>query len=142
MKKFILASLLMFLGTIAFSQSITGTWKTIDDKTGDAKSHVKITQLSDGTLKGEVIKILTPGRENAKCEKCKGANKDKPIQGMTIIRDMKKSGDEWTGGYILDPNSGSEYKCRIRMKDDNTLELRGYLGISLIGRNQTWQRVK
>lgn len=142
MKKLILTSLIMLLGIFTYSQSVLGTWKTIDDKTGKAKSHVKITQLSDGTLKGEVVKILTPGRENAKCDECKGANKGKPIKGMTIIWDMKKSGDEWTGGYILDPNSGSEYKCRIRVKDENTLELRGYVGISLLGRNQTWHRVK
>lgn len=142
MKKMILTSLVLMMGIFAYSQSVVGTWKTIDDKTGDAKSHVKITQLSDGTLKGEVVKILTPGRQNAKCDECKGANKGKPIQGMTIIWDMKKSGKEWTGGYILDPNSGSEFKCRIKLKDADTLELRGYIGISLIGRNQTWHRVK
>src|SRR5690625_6990750 len=68
MRKLILTSLIMLLGIFTYSQSVLGTWKTIDDKTGKAKSHVKITQLSDGTLKGEVVKILTPGRENAKCD--------------------------------------------------------------------------
>src|SRR5690625_32126 len=142
MKKLILTSVIMLVGICTYSQSVRGTCNTIADKTGKAKSQVRITQLSDGTLKGEVVKTLTPGRETAKCDECKGANKGKPINGMTIIWDMKKSGDEWTGGYILDPNSGSEYKCRIRVKDENTLELRGYVGISLLGRNQTWHRVK
>lgn len=142
MKKSVLASLIFLFGIFAYAQSAVGTWKTIDDKTGKEKSQVKISETSNGSLKGEVIKILTPGKENAKCEDCKGSNKNKPIKGMTILWDLKKDGSEWSGGRILDPNSGKEYSCKMKLKDKNTLEVRGFMGVSLLGRTQTWYRVE
>lgn len=141
MKKIVLVSFLFLFGMVAYAQSVVGTWKTIDDKTGQEKSHVKIYETKSGNLQGNVVKILTPGREDAKCEKCKGDRKNKPIDGMTIIWGMKKDGDGWADGRILDPNSGKEYSCKMRLKDENTLEVRGFLGISLLGRTQTWYRV-
>lgn len=141
MKKSILGSLLILLSAFTLAQSPIGTWKTIDDETGKAKSHVKISENKDGKLEGVVSEILTVHKD-AKCTKCSGAKKDQPIQGMTIFWDMKKDGSEWSGGKILDPNSGKEYKCILRLKDKDTLEIRGFVGISLLGRTQTWHRVK
>lgn len=127
---------------MSYAQTAIGTWKTIDDKTGKEKSYVKIYETKSGKLQGDVVKILTPGREDAKCTDCKGDRKNKPIAGMTIMWGMEKDGNEWTNGRILDPNSGKEYSCKMKLKDNNTLEVRGFMGISLLGRTQTWYRVE
>src|SRR5690606_12263286 len=142
MKKIILASFVFLFGILSYSQSVTGTWKTIDDKTKKEKSYVKLYETKSGKIQGDVSKILTKGKEDAKCTDCKGDKKDKPIQGMTIMWGMEKSGDEWINGRILDPNSGKEYSCKMKLKDKNTLEVRGFMGISLLGRTQTWYRVE
>lgn len=142
MKKIILVSFLFLFGIMSYAQTAIGTWKTIDDKTGKEKSYVKIYETKSGKLQGDVVKILTPGREDAKCTDCKGDRKNKPIAGMTIMWGMEKDGNEWTNGRILDPNSGKEYSCKMKLKDNNTLEVRGFMGISLLGRTQTWYRVE
>lgn len=138
MNKLILAAFIFLFGVIGYAQSFTGTWKTIDDKTGNEKSYVEIYETKSGKLQGKVVKILTPGKENAKCDDCSGENKGKPIQNMVILWGLGKDG---TGGHILDPNNGKQYKCKINLKDSNTLEVRGFLGVSLLGRTQTWYRV-
>lgn len=143
MKKYFVACLLFSLGIFAYSQSPIGVWKTIDDKTGKEKSHVKIYETQSGKLQAEVVKILTPGKEDAKCTECKGAKKDKPISGMVILWGLEKDNEKrWDDGRILDPNSGKEYDCRITVKDKNTLEVRGYMGVPTLGRTQTWTRVE
>lgn len=138
MKKLAFTFLLTFLGVFSFAQ-ITGKWKTIDDKTGAAKSIVEITE-SQGVYSGKVVEILNPARKHATCEKCAGADKGKKVLGLKIINGLKwdKDKQELTGGTILDPESGKVYKCLIKRKGPNTIEVRGYLGISLIGRSQTW----
>lgn len=141
MKKLILASFVFLFGLMAYAQSVTGTWKTIDDKTGKEKSYVKLYETKSGKIQGDVSKILTKGKEDAKCTDCKGDNKNKPIQGMTIIWGLEKDGNDWANGKILDPNSGKEYSCKMKLKDKNTLEVRGFMGVSLLGRTQTWYRV-
>ena len=141
MKKLFLLAFFMLFGTFIFAQSPVGTWKTIDDETGKAKSYVEIYE-KDGLLYGKVTKILTKGKEDAKCDECKGALKGKPIMNMVILSGLKKNGKEWTGGKILDPNSGKEYKATIKLNGSDKLDVRGYVGISLVGRTQTWQKVK
>lgn len=141
MKKNILTLLLFFAGIFLYAQSPIGFWKTIDDETGKEKSIVEIYEVDKGKLEGKVIKILTPGKENATCVDCKGDKKDKPITGMIILWDLEESGDNWKGGKILDPNNGKTYKCKMNLKDENTLDVRGFLGISLLGRTQTWYRM-
>ena len=131
----------MLISSLVFGQSPVGTWKTIDDETGKEKSYVEIYE-KDGKLYGKVTKILTKGKEDSKCEKCSGALKNKPIQNMVILYDLKKSGNEWTGGKILDPNSGKEYKATVKLNGKDKLDVRGYVGISLVGRTQTWIKVK
>jgi uncharacterized protein (DUF2147 family) len=124
------------------AQSPIGTWKAIDDKTGKEKGHVKIYETKSGKLQGDIVKILTPGRENSKCTECEGDRKNKPVMGMTIMWALEKDGDEWNDGHILDTNSGKQYKCYIKLLDNNTLEVRGYLGVSLLGRTQIWKRIE
>ena len=84
-----------------------------------------------------------PGEDpNRVCVKCEGKNKNKPVKGLTIIWNLKQDGDEWSGGQILDPKSGKVYRCKLKLADDgNKLIVRGFLGISLLGRSQEWIRI-
>lgn len=126
----------------AFAQATpAGTWKTIDDNTGKQKGEVKIVD-NGGTFTGKVSKILVPGDENKTCTKCTDDRKDQPIQGMTILKDLKANGNNnWDGGNILDPENGKVYSAKMSLDDSgNKLTVRGFIGISLIGRSQTWIR--
>lgn len=125
---------------LAHGQSIVGKWKTFDDQTGDAKSIVEILE-KDGKYHGKVVEILNPAKKDSKCENCPGTDKGKPIEGLTIIKNLTKKGAEYTGGTIIDPQSGKEYKCSIKTNGTTKLEVRGYVGISLIGRTQTWTKM-
>lgn len=130
----------MFLGIGSMSaQSVIGKWKTIDDETGKPKSVVEITE-KDGKIYGKVIEILTENK-TAVCSKCEGTNKNKPIKGLTIINGLKKDGNEYNGGKILDPTSGKEYKCSMKLNGSDKLDVRGYVGIQALGRTQTWIRM-
>ncbi|SEH69973.1 Uncharacterized conserved protein, DUF2147 family [Paenimyroides aquimaris] len=122
------------------AQTVTGKWKTIDDETGKPKSIVEITE-DNGKIYGKVIEILTD-KKDAKCDKCPGADKGKPIKGLTIIKGLKKDGSEYSGGTITDPGSGKEYKCALKLDGADKLNVRGYIGIQALGRTQTWIRVK
>ena len=138
-----LLAISFLLTTSAFSVDMTsavGNWITIDDKTGKAKSVVKITSVGD-ELRGAIIKIMDPKNRNSVCELCKGKNKDKPVQGMTIMWGFKKAGAGWAGGAILDPNNGKVYKSKMSLSDSGKkLNVRGFIGFSFIGRTQTWIR--
>lgn len=121
-----------------FAQSPVGKWKTIDDETGQAKSIVNIYE-SGGVLYGNIEKLLNPADQGKKCDKCPAPQTDKPIEGLMIIWGMKQDGNEWNGGNILDPKTGKVYRCLMRT-DGNRLIVRGFIGISLVGRSQTWLR--
>lgn len=142
MKKIILLLCLIFLtGVLSLSaQSVTGKWKTFDDKTGDAKSIVEITE-KDGKIYGKIVEILNPAKKNDKCTSCPDQDKDKPLLGLTIIKGLAKDGKEYSDGKILDPVSGKLYKCNVSLDGNDKLKVRGYVGISAFGRTQTWQRV-
>jgi uncharacterized protein (DUF2147 family) len=125
---------------IAFAQSPIGVWKTIDDETGAAKSHVEIVE-KNGKLYGKIVKLLQ--REpDVVCVECPGAKKNQKVIGLEIIWDMKPYDDYWSYGKILDPESGKEYKCNISMNGSNKLDVRGYVGFAALGRTQTWIRVQ
>jgi uncharacterized protein (DUF2147 family) len=142
MKKLITIALLASAGA-AFAQATpVGLWRTIDDETKTEKSLVRITETG-GSLSGKIEKLMDPTKQDSKCDKCEGARKDQPINGMTIVEGVKKNADEpyWDGGTILDPNNGKTYKVRLTPKDGGkTLEVRGFIGF--LYRNQTWQRVE
>lgn len=135
------------LVTTAFAQdrdpmSPVGVWKTIDDATGKAKSLIKVWE-KDGAVYGTIIKLIDPSEPDPICDKCTGKLKDKAIVGMTIMRGLKKDGDEYSGGTILDPENGKTYKVLIQVVEGGKrLKVRGYIGISLLGRTQHWVRVK
>jgi len=135
---------LAFTSTIAMAQmSPVGLWKTIDDDGKTEKSLVRISD-SGGVLSGTIEKIFDASKQDAKCDKCTDDRKDKPVQGMTIIRNARQDADDktvWTGGEILDPNNGKTYKTRLKPVDGGkTMEMRGYIGF--LYRTQVWQRVE
>ncbi|SEV92859.1 Uncharacterized conserved protein, DUF2147 family [Chryseobacterium wanjuense] len=137
MRKLLLTLVLSLFSVMSFAQ-IEGKWKTIDDETKQAKSLVEIYKKSDGKYYGKISQLLIKP-ENANCVNCKDDRKNKPILGMEIIRGLKKDGNEFTGGTITDPKTGKTYKCTITRNGDN-LNVRGYIGLSLIGRTQIWQK--
>ena len=120
--------------------SPAGLWKTIDDKTGRARGFVRIYE-HDGELFGKIESSLSPEEAKEVCHHCSGDRKDKPVIGMVILTGMKKSGEGYGGGEILDPDTGWVYRCKMRLAENGKkLILRGYLGVSLLGRSQTWVR--
>jgi uncharacterized protein (DUF2147 family) len=140
MKNLIL-TIALFIVSTTFSQSVTGKWKTIDDETGQAKSIVEVYEVN-GKIYGKVIEIFDEKRKNDLCKECTGVDKNKPIQGMVILRGLTKDDVEYSGGKIIDPKNGKTYKCTISLESKDKLKIRGYIGFSLIGRSQYWVRVK
>jgi uncharacterized protein (DUF2147 family) len=117
-----------------------GHWRTFDDRTGLERGLVAIEERT-GVLTGRIVGIRNVSEATRICVACKDGRKDQPILGMTIITGMRSDGDGWDGGEILDPQTGSIYRCSMRLEDGGTkLIVRGYVGVSLFGRSQTWLR--
>ena len=136
--------LTLLAGLVQAQNTPVGVWKTIDDETKKEKSLIRLTE-SGGVVSGKLEKFLDPDtKADAVCEKCADDRKDKPIMGMTLVRNTKQSADNkevWEGGDILDPNNGKIYKLRLKpLEGGKTLEVRGYIGPFF--RNQTWIRVE
>lgn len=131
------------LPALAATDSPVGKWKTIDDKTHEVKSIVEITE-NNGLLEGKVLQVLKSDKgPHPVCDECDGDRKNKPIEGMTIMWGLKKAGDEWSGGQILDPAKGKIYKVTVKLEDGGKkLDVHGYIGFSLIGRSQEWVRAE
>ncbi|MGB1044586.1 MAG: DUF2147 domain-containing protein [Flavobacteriaceae bacterium] len=130
----ILAALLSFQ-----TSTVQGTWVNIDDETGVEKSVITL-YVENGKLYGKIERLLLPEDQGKVCEKCKGKEKNQPIEGLIIVKGLSKDGEVWTDGKILDPANGKSYDCTIKLDDSNTLNVRGYLGFSFIGRSQVWKR--
>ncbi len=133
--------LFLFFSSYICAQSIVGTWKSIDEETNKAESIIEIYQ-ENGRFYGKVVKLLDAKKKDARCEKCKGKDKNKPILGLVIIKGLTQVANEWSGGKILDPKNGKTYKCVVTLPNENTLKLRGYIGFSVFGRTATWYRVR
>ncbi len=146
MKAATLVLILLTAASGAWAQATpVGLWKTIDDKSKTERALVRITEAG-GVLSGRIEKVLAadavPG---AKCDKCEGDRKDQPMLGLEIVRAVKKSDSDnlWDGGTILDANEGKVYKVRLQPADGGKkLEVRGYIGMPMLGRTQTWLRVE
>ena len=124
----------------SFGQNVEGYWKTIDED-GNEKSIVKIYKTEEGTLEGVIHEVLNPEKKDFVCVKCKGDKKDKPLEGLKIIENMKPDDDEWNDGSITDPNNGKTYDCKLWLDEDNknVLNVRGYVGFFY--RTQNWKKV-
>jgi uncharacterized protein (DUF2147 family) len=119
------------------AESPVGTWKTVDDKTGKERSQVQIYE-EGGRVFGRITALTEPTDRAGKpktCTHCTGAEKDRPIIGLVIIRDLARSGDSYKGGTILDPEDGKVYKAEIWV-EDGKLKVRGYVGFFY--KTQTW----
>jgi uncharacterized protein (DUF2147 family) len=126
---------------VGFSQTVFGKWKTIDDETGKEKGIVEIFEKG-GKVFGKIIDILDVEHKHNKCEKCEGEDKNKPILGMIILKDLTREGNGYDNGIITDPKNGKTYRCKMKLAGKDKLVVRGYIGISLLGRSQTWIRLK
>ncbi len=128
----------LFIQT-TYAQDIFGLWKTVDDE-GISKSIVRIYKTENDKVEGKVFRILKESERDRKCTKCEGDKKDKPIEGLVILEDMVKDGNEYKGGQITDPEKGKTYDCKIWLDEDNPdiLHVRGY--IAFFYRTQDWIR--
>lgn len=143
MKKVIVIMCLLVGALAEADNALLGAWKTIDDETHQPKSIVVLFE-DNGTIGGRVEKLFRKPDEdqNPKCEKCNGDMKNKPVVGLQILRGLKKDSDtKWSGGDITDPKNGRTYSCKVELIENGTkLKVRGYLGFSLLGRTQVWER--
>lgn len=124
---------------------VVGIWKSIDDETGKAKSHVKIYLAKNGKYYGKIVKLLNRGADEEKdpsCDICPEGDyrHGQKIIGMKIISGLEKSGSTYGGGTILDPKKGKIYTCKLWAEGKDKLKVRGYIGP--LYRTQTWHRVK
>jgi uncharacterized protein (DUF2147 family) len=145
MKTWIATALLLAVGTVSAQNSPVGVWKTIDDKTKTEKAQIRITE-SGGVFSGKIEKLLAAdAKQDGVCDKCTDDRKDKPMIGLEVIRGVKRAEAEntWEGGTILDAAEGKVYKVRMQSADGGKkLEVRGYVGMPMLGRTQTWIRVE
>ena len=145
MKSLFYASLLaLFAAAPAFAQDVSpvGLWKNIDDVTGKPKALIRITE-NKGELRGQIEKLFPAAGENPnpRCDKCQGANKDQPVLGMVFMSGLRKNGDQYSGGEILDPDSGKVYRSKLMLVEGGKkITVRGYIGMPMFGRSQTWVR--
>jgi uncharacterized protein (DUF2147 family) len=123
------------------AQTVVGKWKTIDDSSGEERSIVELYDRN-GLVYGKVIKtFFKPGEDpDPVCDQCSPDDHryNKKIIGMEILRKMKKSGNEYLDGDILDPETGRVYRCKLWIEEGD-LKVRGYWG--LFYRTQTWKKV-
>jgi uncharacterized protein (DUF2147 family) len=126
----------------ADADRILGSWVS-----SDGKAHIAVISSDGGTYIGTIDWLGSPlndqGKPRLDDQNPDASLKTKPIIGLRILKDLKfDSGDSWTGGWIYDPESGKSYHCHATLgKDGATLDLRGYIGISLLGRTETWTRL-
>jgi uncharacterized protein (DUF2147 family) len=143
MKSAVVIALAAFAASAFAQVTPVGTWRNIDDKTGEAKAEIRIVDNA-GVLNGWIEKRLAKdAKPDDVCKECKDERKDKPIAGLEIIRGAKKAQgkDVWEGGKILDPENGREYTLRLTpIEGGRKLEVRGSFGP--FGRTQTWVRVQ
>lgn len=138
-KIFLLFTILFTISTYS-QKTIVGKWKTIDDSTKEAKSIVEIYKLNNEYF-GKITTILNEADKDKVCIKCKGVDKNKPIEGLVIIKKLSKDDTMYVDGTVTDPENGKTYTCKIWLDENNNdvLNVRGYIGFFY--RTQKWKRV-
>ncbi|TCB67184.1 DUF2147 domain-containing protein [Acinetobacter sp. ANC 4178] len=150
MKKIISLSIftgLVIASTAALAQDISGTWQQIDDKTGSPKAVIEIRKESNNTYTGKITKITPrPGyTPRERCNNCPAPYTNQPILGMEILKGLKyvEGTNNYEKGRVIDPLSGKFYDAKMKLNSTGKrLSLRAYLGVSALGRNQTWLRIE
>ena len=135
------------LGSFALAQDITGTWKNIDDKTGSSKAILEIRQESNGSYTAKIVKVTPRPGYTAKetCVNCPAPYTNQPILGMDILKGLQqvKDSNNYEKGRVIDPLAGRIYDAKIRISSTGKrLTLRAYMGVSTLGRSQTWIRIQ
>jgi uncharacterized protein (DUF2147 family) len=154
---FISRILLLVVAPIAFSLSASvqavpeskptlaspvGRWKTVDDSTGKVKSIVAIREES-GKLYGTIEELFDPPVPHPTCYLCTGDLKDRPLVGLEVLSGFAFDGGHWSGGQVLDPETGKIYRASITLEDGGKkLRLHGYFLVTLLGRTEHWWRAE
>lgn len=140
MKLMLTGAALLVAALPVLADPAVGKWVTVDDSDGSKKSVVDISVNDKGELQGTIVEILRTEDKGKLCDKCPDDFKDKPIEGLTFMWGLENDGEgEWESGRILDPKSGNIYKSKLEVAEDGqSLTVRGYIGVSWIGRSQTW----
>ncbi len=123
-----------------------GLWRIVDDRTGRPRAEIRL-DLRDGILEGRLVRSLREGDDPAaRCTRCPGERLNLPLRDLAILTGLRRVSDDplrWEGGELLDPDEGVVYRARLTLAPSNRqLALRAYLGVALLGRTQTWQRVE
>lgn len=138
------ALILSVMSSLSFAEDITGMWQSIDDKTGAPKALVEIRKEANGAYVGKIVKITPRAGYTPKetCVDCPAPYTNKPILGLDVMTGLKQGeGLNYVNGRILDPNSGKVYSMKAKLSSNGKrLHLRGYVGVSVLGRNQIWIR--
>jgi uncharacterized protein (DUF2147 family) len=128
---------LLGTGVVLAAETPVGKWKTVDEKSGKVTSEVEIYE-QNGKLFGKVVALTEPNDKQGKpkvCVACTGADKNKPIVGLVILRNLGLEGDRYKGGTVLDPEDGKVYPAEIWV-EDGKLMVRGYSGF--LYKTRTW----
>jgi uncharacterized protein (DUF2147 family) len=122
--------------------SPVGRWKTVDDSTGKVKSIVAIRE-ENGKLYGTIEELFDPPVPHPTCYVCTGDLKDRPLVGLQILWDFVPDGTQWSGGQVLDPETGKIYRASMALEDGGKkLRLHGYFLVTLLGRTEHWLRAE
>ena len=128
--------------TTVSERSPAGLWKTIDDRTHKPRGTIRIFE-ENGVLRGRIESSFNPAERNERCNKCSGDRRGAPVIGLEVMRGLIRHGAEYDGGEILDPETGFIYRCKLALSSSgDKLFVRGYLGLSIFGRTQTWVRME
>ena len=134
------------LSSLTHAADLTGIWRTIDDKRGIVRAHIQIEKQADGSYTGTLIEDFPAAGETplTKCNNCPAPYTNKPIIGLTVLKNLKADPENpnvYMGGSVLDPRGGKIYHGKAKLNaSGNKMTLRGYMGISIVGRSQTWIR--
>jgi len=134
----------MMAGSAA-AEDLSGLWQQIDDKSGSPKALIEIRKESNGSFTGKIIKVTPrPGYTPQKlCNNCPAPYSNQPILGMDILTGLKhvNGTKNYDKGRVIDPLAGKIYDAKVRLNaNGKRLTLRGYMGVSALGRSQTWIR--
>lgn len=142
LKHYLVFAISFSLTGLAIAGELEGLWLSHDDN-GKPTGYIRIIE-ENGVYNGIIEKGLESDKEEKFCTACKDERKGKRLIGMTMLKGVVDKGHgNFQGTEILDPFSGNTYRVKLKMKDDRqSLEVRGYLGVSLFGRTQTWRRVQ
>jgi uncharacterized protein (DUF2147 family) len=136
-----MAAMCLCAGFVMAAESPVGKWNTVDEKTGKVTSQVEV-YMADGKLCGKIVSLSDPNDKDGKplvCKECKGEDKDKPIVGLVIMKNLVAKGDRFEGGTLLDPDDGKQYTAEVWV-EEGKLKVRGYVGP--FRRTQTWISAK